>query len=187
MRIHVMMDLNITLFQLASGVAIAIVSGYLGYLYALRRDKKAKRKDDDDTRRCLQDSCERVSSEKRKVPDRILRQLKIWDWEAYILRVIHASLSIIAIGCSLLVASKIDTFQSDFIEWLALTSALSTGLISGFDLNSKANKMRNAWRKLHTAIILYEEDPNTKVEHVIKTYAEAEEIYGEWKEKPDSE
>lgn len=128
-----------------------------------------------------------MSSGNRKVPARIQRQLTIWDWEAYILRLLHALLSIIAIASSLLVASKINTFQRELIEWLAFTSALSTGVLSGFDLSSKANKMRRAWRKLHAAVILFEEDTNTPMEYVIKTYAEAEDIYGDWKVKLKSE
>ncbi len=132
-----------------------------------------------------------MSSANRKVPPRIKRQLTIWDYEAWILRLLHASLLIIAIASSLLVVSNMDTFQKEFIEWLAFTSALSTGLLSGFDLNSKANKMRRAWRKLHTAVILFEEDrsiPDERaLDYIIETYAEAEEIYGDWKEKLKSE
>lgn len=122
-----------------------------------------------------------MSSEKRKVPPRIQRQLTIWDFEAWILRVLQASLSIIAIASSLLVAAKIDAFQWKYIEWLPIISALSTGLLSGFDLSSKANKMRRAWRKLHAAVILFEEDKSPTMDFLIKTYAEAEDIYGDWK------
>ncbi len=132
-----------------------------------------------------------MSSEKREVPARIRRQLCIWDWEAYILRILHALITIIAIASSFLVAAKIDTFQWEFIEWLPFISALSMGLLSSFDLGSKANKMRRAWRKLHTAVILFEEDksiPDERaLDYIIETYAEAEEIYGDWKEKIKSE
>ena len=128
-----------------------------------------------------------MSSEKREVPARISTQLCLWDWEAWILRLLHASLSIIAIASSLLVAAKIDAFQWKYIEWLPIISALSTGLLSGFDLSSKANKMRRAWRKLHAAVILFEEDKSLTMDSLIKTYAEAEDIYGDWKVKLKSE
>ncbi len=41
--------------------------------------------------------------------------------------------------------------------------------------------MRRAWRKLHAAVILFEEDKSPTMDFLIKTYAEAEDIYGDWK------
>ena len=128
--------------------------------------------------------CLKLNSEKRKVPEKISKQLWKWWWLASALRFFHFLLVFSTIASSLLVASKINSFQPVQIEWLAFTAALSTGLLSGFDLGSKANRMRTAWRKLYAATILFEEEPKTTLEYIVNTYKEAEEIIGDVKEKP---
>jgi len=124
-----------------------------------------------------------MSSEARKVPGEIRKHLNTWDWQARLLRIIHALLGIIAIACSLLVASKINTFDSELIEWLAFFAAISTGLLSGFDLGSKANRMRRAWRLLNAAKMMYEAN-ETELKEVINAYKEAENLIGDVKEEP---
>jgi hypothetical protein len=64
------------------------------------------------------------------------------------LRVVHAFLTIMATVCSLLVAAKISAFKPDYIQWLSFMAAVSVGLLSAFDLGSKANRLRRAWRRL---------------------------------------
>jgi hypothetical protein len=124
-----------------------------------------------------------MESVERKVPSEISKQLNTWDEQARLLRVIHASLGILAMACSFLVASKINSLDSGTIEWLAFFAALSTGLLSGFDLGSKANRMRRAWRLLNAAILMYEAN-EIEIKNVINAYKEAEKLIGDVKEEP---
>lgn len=120
----------------------------------------------------------------RKVPEKIKMQLRKTNQQAFWLRLVHALLSISSIVCSLLVAAKINSFEPVLIEWLAFMAAASVGIMSGFDLGSKANRMRRAWRRLNAAIIEFEEDSNTTIEELIEAYKDAEQIIGDVKEKP---
>lgn len=107
-----------------------------------------------------------------------------WLLEGRVLRAIHALLGITAIIASLLVASKINSFKSEQIEWLAFMAAVSVGLLNGFDVGSKANRMIKAWRKLNVAILKYEGNSNLTMNELIKAYEESEIIIGDVKEEP---
>lgn len=111
-------------------------------------------------------------------------QCRIWKLEGSLLRTIHALLGIAAIISSLLVAAKINSFKSEQIEWLAFVAAVSVGLLNGFDIGSKANRMRRAWRKLNSAILRFEGISCNGIEEVITAYEEAEMIIGDVKEEP---
>jgi hypothetical protein len=54
---------------------------------------------------------------------------------------------------------------------------------SAFDLGSKANRLRRAWRRLRTELLRFENRLSTE-EDLIKVYALAEEIIGDVKEEP---
>ena len=127
-----------------------------------------------------------MSQVKREIPEKISKIVERWYQQARMLRYIHAFLGFLAIACSLLVASKINTFTPDLIQWLAFVAALSTGLLSGFDLGSKANRMMRAWRLLNAYTIKYEEDSQMPIEQVINAYIEAEKLIGDVKEEPQS-
>ncbi|HII92009.1 MAG TPA: hypothetical protein HA262_07545 [Methanosarcina sp.] len=81
-----------------------------------------------------------------------------------------------------MVASKVTFFFST--EVYAFIAALSIGLSNGFDLGSKANRTRKAWRQLNTAIFSYELNPNYTIDELIKAYYDAETIIGDVKENP---
>lgn len=112
------------------------------------------------------------------------KQCNAWKLEGSLLRTVHALLGIAAIVSSLLVAAKINSFESEQIEWLAFLAAVSVGVLNGFDIGSKANRMRRAWRKLNAAVLRYEGIPGQGIENVIKAYEEGEIIIGDVKEEP---
>jgi hypothetical protein len=113
----------------------------------------------------------------------IEKSLKIWGRQAIYLRVIHALLTFSAVVCSLLVAAKIRSFGPDYVEWLSFGAAVSIGLISAFDLGSKANRIRRAWRKLRTAYLRYKAG-KLAADDLIKIYEESEDIIGDVREEP---
>jgi hypothetical protein len=93
---------------------------------------------------------------------------------------IHAALGITAIVSSLLVAAKLSILEIP-AEWLALTAAVSVGLMSGFNLGAKANSMRRAWRSLNAALLKYNHGVDNDAGNLIAAYAEAEAIIGDVK------
>lgn len=120
----------------------------------------------------------------RKVPSEITKQLNRWNFHSRVLRISHFVLVLTATICTVLVAAKLTTFPPELVQWLAALSAVSVSLISAFDLGSKANRMKWAWRKLNSAIILFQEDQETTIKQLIKAYEKGEEIIGDVKEEP---
>ena len=111
----------------------------------------------------------------------MLHHLDDWLRFATILRAIHIILGIIAVGASILVASKMNSFSETTLEWLAFAAAVSVGLQTGFDLGAKANQFRNAWRLLKAKYLLYKVG-GTTIEELVRTYEKAEEVVGDVKD-----
>jgi hypothetical protein len=120
----------------------------------------------------------------RKVPPEIIKQLNRWNFHSRVLRISHFVLVLMATICTVLVAAKLSTFPPELVQWLAALSAVSVSLISAFDLGSKANRMKWAWRQLNSAVILFQEDQETTLKQLIKAYEKGEEIIGNVKEEP---
>lgn len=117
----------------------------------------------------------------KEIPKKVEKQFKKWERQVVVLRFFHVLLGIIAIVASLIVAAKINSFDKEWIEWIALTAAVSTGLMTGLGLGSKGNRMRSAWRILNAAKIRYESEIiNEKA--LVDKYEEAEELIGDVKE-----
>ena len=111
-------------------------------------------------------------------------QLSAWRRQAIILRSIHGFLTFAATVCSFLVAAKSsDERYRDYIPWLSFGAAVSIGLLSAFDLGSKANRLRRAWRILRIQIFRYKQK-KVAGESVIAMYALAEELIGDVREEP---
>ena len=77
--------------------------------------------------------------------------------------------------------AKINSFDKEWIEWIALTAAVSTGLMTGLGLGYKGNRMRSAWRILNAAKIRYENDV-VDIDTLMDKYEEAEKLIGDVKE-----
>jgi hypothetical protein len=120
----------------------------------------------------------------RRVPDKILKQLDKWSFHTRVLRISHFLLVGVATICSVLVASRLSPSSYISLDWLAALAAISIGLINAFDLGSKSNMMRKAWRNLNAAVIWFEADDTVTVKQVVDVYKQGEEIIGDVKEAP---
>ena len=120
----------------------------------------------------------------RSVPTKILQQLDRWSFHTRFLRISHFLLVGVATICSVLVASKLTPSSYIPLEWLAALAAVSIGLVNAYDLGSKSNMMRRAWRNLNAAVILFEADKDVPVKYLVDVYKQGEEIIGDVKETP---
>ena len=113
-------------------------------------------------------------------------QIKKWKKQAVTLRSVHATLTISATFCSFLVAafSSNEKFQTTALPFFSFGAAVSIGLLSAFDLGSKANRLRRAWRLIRVQIFRYNQH-NVSAETLIATYAMAEELIGDVREEPN--
>lgn len=116
-----------------------------------------------------------------EIPDEIKSILNRWYRQARVLRTVHACLGIAAIISSLLVAAKINSFETTYIEWLAFIAAVTVGLMSGFNLGDKANQMMRAWRLLNAAALKFKHEEKPDQMKLIKAYEDAESIIGDVK------
>ena len=113
-------------------------------------------------------------------PEEIETELKRWNKQITLFRLLHVALGIVAIVSSLLVAARLTILEIP-TEWLAFTAAVSVGLMLAFDLGARANLMRRAWRLLNTAVLTYRHEAKPDVNELIEAYAQAEAIIGDVK------
>ncbi|MFZ2410626.1 MAG: hypothetical protein WAW23_03555 [Candidatus Methanoperedens sp.] len=77
-----------------------------------------------------------------KVPDEIMKRLKIWNLVSGILRYLHISLGIIAIVSSVTVASRLYLPDTNLMAWIAWLAAISSALLTSMNLGTKSNQVR---------------------------------------------
>ena len=80
---------------------------------------------------------------KRAVPKEISNAIKVWYRSSGILRFLHISLGLIAIVLTITVASKVIDASNPYFSGIAWGAAISTGLLTSFNLGAKSNNMRN--------------------------------------------
>ncbi len=114
----------------------------------------------------------------REVPKEISHAINVWYRGSNILRFLHISLGLIAIVLTITVASKVITDDSLF-SWIAWGAAIATGLLTSFNLGTKSNNMRNAWRMLNEAKIRYEIEKDMSVEKLVDAYRDGEKLIGD--------
>jgi hypothetical protein len=136
-----------------------------------------------------------VNGTSRTVPEKIEKMLKDWYRISSALRAIHTFLVIVATVSSLYVAATVDSANQDSTDllfatpeitaWVALTAAaISTALLTGFDVGSKPNRTRRAWRTLNAAVMRYQ-NWHIDLPQLINIYEECEEVIGDVKELPN--
>jgi hypothetical protein len=76
------------------------------------------------------------------------------------------------------------TFSDGFFAVLA---AVSIALLTGLDLNSQANRIRNAERHLTFSILQFRQTPGTPLENLLKSYEEAESLIGDYSPKVNAQ
>src|SRR5438132_1333798 len=117
----------------------------------------------------------------RQLPPAIEDELRAWSRNAGLLRAAQVGLSLVAIVASLLVATHVGgtSITPERLKWIAFASALATGLLSALDPGGEANRMRNAWRILNTAVIRYQIG-TLDVKDVITAYERGESRIGDY-------
>jgi hypothetical protein len=117
----------------------------------------------------------------REVPDEIKEAINVWYRSAGILRFLHISLGLIAVILTITVASTIGekTFLTPWTPWIAWGAAISVGIMTSFNLGTKSNSMRNAWRVLNEAKIRYENQEDMTIEKLIDAYRDGEKLIGD--------
>jgi hypothetical protein len=103
--------------------------------------------------------------------------LKLWGSNATKLWAVHIALGVIATFFSLLTAAGIASIGTGYSQVFAFIAALSISMMTAFNLGAKSNNTRNAWRKLNSAVMKFNQSI-VKKEDVIKAYEEGESLIG---------
>lgn len=103
-----------------------------------------------------------------------------WGSQARRLRTLQVLFVVLAVVSSILAASRI-VLPKWWPEWLLpLTAAVAVALFAGLDINSQANKQRQAWRHLAVALAAYRDGAESTLESVRKAYGEGEDMIGDY-------
>lgn len=108
----------------------------------------------------------------------VLCYLQQWEWMSRYLRIVHVGLGLSATFFSLLAAAQIGSISDVYIMVFAFIAALSIGVLTTFNLNTKSNNMRTSWRALNYAAMLYN---SGKIDdkQLIEEYKKAESLIGD--------
>jgi len=112
----------------------------------------------------------------REIPE-MLTYLQLWSSNTTKLWIVHITLGVIATFFSLLTASQIGNIDNQYSRIFGFIAALSISLMTAFNLGAKSNNTRNAWRKLNTAIMKFNEHM-IKKEALIAAYIQGESLIG---------
>jgi hypothetical protein len=111
----------------------------------------------------------------REVPKEIKKAIDVWYRDAGILRFLHIFLGLMALVLTITVASSIPNQN----PWIAWGAAITVGILTSFNLGTKSNNMRNAWRILNEAKIRYENQDDMTLEKLIDAYRDGEKLVGD--------
>lgn len=107
----------------------------------------------------------------------MLIHLKLWGNNAHLLWKYHVLLGILATFFTVLSASLVGLIDNNFIKIFSIIAAISVSLLAAFNLGTKSNNVRAAWKKLNTAVVKFNVDLISK-EEVIKAYEDGEALIG---------
>ncbi len=79
---------------------------------------------------------------------------------------------------SLLAAAQIGSIGDEYVKIFAFIAALSVAILTAFNLNTKSNNMRTAWRELNSAVMKYNSEKMTD-EQLIEEYRKSETLIGD--------
>ena len=119
-----------------------------------------------------------MQTDPKKVPAEIASRLIVWNRSVQLLRFVQIFLGVVGVGCAIAIATFTAELSPLCLKSIAFAAALCTGLISAFDITGKANAMRRAWRHLNVQILRFDNLPDSKIDHLIDIYSQAEEMIG---------
>lgn len=114
-----------------------------------------------------------------KVPDEIIKRLKMWNLVSGILRYLHISLGIIAIVSSVTVASRLFLPGTYLMAWVAWLAAISSALLTSMNLGTKSNQVRTAWRILNEAVLRFQTEDDFTFKNLNDAYKTGEQTVGD--------
>jgi hypothetical protein len=112
----------------------------------------------------------------KEIPE-MLTYLQLWGSNTTKLWIVHITLGVIATFFSLLTAAEIGHIDDQYTRIFGFISALSISLLTAFNLGAKSNNTRNAWRRLNTAIMKFNEHM-IKKDALIAAYEQGESLIG---------
>lgn len=112
----------------------------------------------------------------KEIPE-MLTYLQLWGSNTTKLWAVHIALGVVATFFSLLTASQIGHIDDQYSRIFGFIAALSVSLLTAFNLGAKSNNTRNAWRRLNTAIMKFNERMITK-DALIAAYEQGESLIG---------
>jgi len=115
----------------------------------------------------------------RELPDEIDAELRGWRRSAALLQGVQVLLAVVAVISSILVAAQMKLSQTQ-IRWLAVLSAIATSMLSAFDPGGEANRFRNAWRVLNSAVVRFQNDQSVAVSTLFDAYDKGEKTIGDY-------
>jgi hypothetical protein len=121
---------------------------------------------------------ESVQIPNREVPPKMSDALRRWDRIAITLRYTQVALGTTGIVSALIVATFTKEL-GDYLKVYSFLAALSIGILTAFDIGGKANKTRQAWRHLNTAILRYLYVQASSIDNLIDSYSQAEAMVGD--------
>jgi hypothetical protein len=114
----------------------------------------------------------------RSVPEQYLKLLPVWGRIAWGLQKTVIGLGITATVCSLGVTAFSSYWQPLTITVVSFLSTAALGLLTAFNLISKANRARSAWRLLNAGTIAYAEQPEYTIQELHAQYLAGETLLG---------
>ena len=117
---------------------------------------------------------------KRDVLIDLEKVLATWNRMAKSLQTLVVIMGIISVSGSLYVSAFTDSefLNSTWTRILSLATTLCLTLITTFNLSTKANNARNAWRHLNRSLYSFKSN-RISVDELIKAYDEGEKILGD--------
>jgi hypothetical protein len=115
----------------------------------------------------------------KDTPKDINEALQKWSLMAALLRLAFFVLVVVSIGGSLVVTTFTSELEPLTLKLCSFASALSIGLLTGMDIAGKANRVRQAVRRLTVSRLRYSTQVEYPIDQLISEYQLAERLIGD--------
>ena len=114
-----------------------------------------------------------------EIPDYIAKCRRNWPKHARSLRVLFCVLGCLGLICPLVVTTFADQLKPFWVRIVTLVGTSAIGVLYAFDIPGKANRFRQAYRVLETALIRFEHGDNPAFTKVLDAYDSGEAKIGD--------